>query len=180
MAGIPRRCRRLPRNECAPVSQPALNMGSRGGIDVRKILPIGSEPSEEKCFSLALNPAVECKSWELQESGNAVWRLLSKVLAGCDFLVSDSALLGGAEAGNLASFLVENASHWLVFGCDNRPARAEEQLTARQGNEEKASSRIQTTRTCSPFSLQKQYCWAMCGGFLFYLFLICVTRWYDF
>jgi len=56
----------------------------------------------------------------------------------------DSVLLGSSEAGNLTSFNTENASHLLVFEFDKRLSRAEEYLTVRQANEEKASFRIQT------------------------------------
>lgn len=146
-------------------------MGNRGRIDVRKILPIGSEPSEEPCFSLTLNPAEECRCWKPGDMGNAAWRQLPKVLAGCNSLVSDSVLLGRPGAGKLTSLDFENASHWLGFECDKWPSRAGEQLTARQDNEKKTSSRIQTLVKDVLHSTYRSCTGKQCAvAFLFYLF----------
>lgn len=134
--------RRLPRNYRSHFSKPALIMGSRGRIDVQKILPIGSEPPAEPCFSLTLNPAGKRRCRKPGEIGNAAWQQLPKVLAFCNSLVSDSVLLGRPEAGNLTSLSFENASDLLVFEFDKWPSRAEEYRTARQVDEEKASVRI--------------------------------------
>lgn len=142
VAGILRRSPAAPPELPQSFKPGCSHQGKQGRIDVQKLLPIGSEPPAEPCSSLALNPAGKRRCRKPGEIGNAAWQQLPKVAAFCNSLVSHSVLLGRPEAGNLTSLGFENASDLLVFEFDKWPSGAEEYLTARPVDEEKASFRI--------------------------------------